>query len=59
LLALCHGGYLPKTALEALANLQSEVLALPKAFPRRKSFSSTETEAKDTLTNPMPLELNR
>jgi hypothetical protein len=34
---------LPKTALAALANLQSEDLTLQGAFPRWKNFSFAET----------------
>jgi hypothetical protein len=33
----------PKTAIATLANLQSEDLALQKAFPRGKNFSFAET----------------
>jgi hypothetical protein len=36
--------YPPKTAIAALANLQSEDLTLEKAFPRGKSFSSPKLE---------------
>jgi hypothetical protein len=44
------GLYLPKTALAALANPQSEVLALPKAFrPRGKLFRHRDLIGPPTL----------
>jgi hypothetical protein len=50
---LLYSLYLPKTAFAALANLQSGVLTLPKALPRGKNFSFTETRPSGTLTDPI------